>query len=213
MDDDDRCEWRGRSNAHVGADGREWRRWSALVATVWIQAVTGTNFDFSAYSSALKSSLGVSQQSLNYLATASDLGKAFGWSSGLALLYMPLPAVLLLSAALGLAADCTLMVCMRLLHLRFEVDISEDTHAAIQGTFKVSYYGNPVVDVLTNDGALLSRYPSYRQPNIWLADHLPELDIGFSAAVVGCFFAVESVLLPLICGFFAPFKLNTYVDP
>ncbi|XP_047084951.1 protein NUCLEAR FUSION DEFECTIVE 4-like [Lolium rigidum] len=104
MDDDDRCEWRGRSNPHVGGDGREWRRWSALVATVWIQAVTGTNFDFSAYSSALKSSLGVSQQSLNYLATASDLGKAFGWSSGLALLYIPLPAVLLLSAALGLAA-------------------------------------------------------------------------------------------------------------
>ncbi|KAM0898038.1 hypothetical protein ACQ4PT_022133 [Festuca glaucescens] len=104
MDDDDRCEWRGRSHAHNGGDGREWRRWSALVATVWIQAVTGTNFDFSAYSSALKSSLGVSQQCLNYLATASDLGKAFGWSSGLALLYMPLPAVLLLSAALGLAA-------------------------------------------------------------------------------------------------------------
>jgi hypothetical protein len=104
MDDDDRCEWRGRSNAHVGGDGREWRRWSALVATVWIQAVTGTNFDFSAYSSALKASMGVSQQSLNYLATASDLGKAFGWSSGLALMYMPLPAVLLLSAALGLAS-------------------------------------------------------------------------------------------------------------
>ncbi|CAM0874301.1 unnamed protein product [Alopecurus aequalis] len=98
--DDDRCEWRGRNNANDG----EWRRWSALVATVWIQALTGTNFDFSAYSCALKSSLGVSQQSLNYLATASDLGKVFGWSSGLALLYMPLPAVLLLSAALGLAA-------------------------------------------------------------------------------------------------------------
>jgi hypothetical protein len=48
--------------------------------------------------------MGVSQQSLNYLATASDLGKAFGWSSGLALMYMPLPAVLLLSAALGLAS-------------------------------------------------------------------------------------------------------------
>jgi hypothetical protein len=30
--------------------------------------------------------------------------EALGWSSGLALLYMPLPAVLLLSAALGLAA-------------------------------------------------------------------------------------------------------------
>ncbi|VAI30338.1 unnamed protein product [Triticum turgidum subsp. durum] len=92
-----------RSNSHGGVDG-EWRRWAVLVATVWVQALTGTNFDFSAYSSALKASMGVSQQSLNYLATASDLGKAFGWSSGLALLYMPLPAVLLLSAVLGLAS-------------------------------------------------------------------------------------------------------------
>ncbi|KAM0895218.1 hypothetical protein ACQ4PT_023984 [Festuca glaucescens] len=89
------------SNAHGGVDG-EWRRWAVLVATVWVQALTGTNFDFSAYSSTLKASMGVSRQSLNYLATASDLGKAFGWSSGLALLYMPLPAVLLLSAVLGL---------------------------------------------------------------------------------------------------------------
>ncbi|KAE8809883.1 putative transporter yeeO [Hordeum vulgare] len=94
---------RRRSGSHGGVDG-EWRRWAVLVATVWVQALTGTNFDFSAYSSALKASMGVSQQSLNYLATASDLGKAFGWSSGLALLYMPLPAVLLLSAALGLAS-------------------------------------------------------------------------------------------------------------
>uniref|UniRef100_A0ACD5YBL2 Uncharacterized protein n=1 Tax=Avena sativa TaxID=4498 RepID=A0ACD5YBL2_AVESA len=92
-----------RSSVHGSVDG-EWRRWAVLVATVWVQALTGTNFDFSAYSSALKASMGVSQQSLNYLATASDLGKAFGWSSGLALMYMPLPAVLLLSAALGLAS-------------------------------------------------------------------------------------------------------------
>jgi hypothetical protein len=94
---------RSSSSVHAGVDG-EWRRWAVLVATVWVQALTGTNFDFSAYSSALKASMGVSQQSLNYLATASDLGKAFGWSSGLALLYMPLPAVLLLSAAFGLAS-------------------------------------------------------------------------------------------------------------
>lgn len=91
----------GRSSR--GGDN-EWRRWAVLVATVWIQAVTGTNFDFSAYSSAMKSSLGVSQEALNYLATASDLGKALGWSSGLALLYMPLHTVLLLSAFMGLAA-------------------------------------------------------------------------------------------------------------
>jgi hypothetical protein len=89
-----------------------WRRWSVLVATVWIQALTGTNFDFSAYSSALKSSLGVSQEALNCLATASDLGKALGWSSGLALLHMPLHAVLMLSAAMGLAAYAAQYYCL-----------------------------------------------------------------------------------------------------
>jgi len=59
------------------------RKWMILVATIWVQAFTGTNFDFSAYSSALKSVLGISQVQLNYLAVASDLGKVFGWSSGL----------------------------------------------------------------------------------------------------------------------------------
>ncbi|KAJ6854234.1 uncharacterized protein M6B38_102015 [Iris pallida] len=77
------------------------RKWMILVATIWIQAFTGTNFDFSAYSSQLKSVMGISQVQLNYLATASDLGKVFGWSSGLALLYLPLPLVLFLAAAVG----------------------------------------------------------------------------------------------------------------
>ena len=93
-------------------DDDAWRRWAVLVATVWIQALTGTNFDFSAYSSALKSSLGISQEALNYLATASDLGKAFGWSSGLALLYIPLHAVLLVAAVLGLAAYALQYGCL-----------------------------------------------------------------------------------------------------
>ncbi|XP_010942966.1 protein NUCLEAR FUSION DEFECTIVE 4 [Elaeis guineensis] len=84
--------------------GGQSRKWMILVATVWIQAFTGTNFDFSAYSSDLKAALGISQVQLSYLATASDLGKALGWSSGLALLYLPLPAVLLLAAAFGAAA-------------------------------------------------------------------------------------------------------------
>ena len=97
-----------------GDGGRDeaWRRWTMLAATVWIQALTGTNFDFSAYSSALKSSLGVSQEALNYLATASDLGKALGWSSGLALLHMPLHAVLMVSAAMGLAAYAVQYYCL-----------------------------------------------------------------------------------------------------
>ncbi|PIA33634.1 hypothetical protein AQUCO_04100213v1 [Aquilegia coerulea] len=77
------------------------RKWMIVVATIWIQAFTGTNFDFSAYSSQLKSVLGISQVQLNYLATASDLGKALGWSSGLALLYLPLWAVLFIAAGAG----------------------------------------------------------------------------------------------------------------
>lgn len=77
------------------------RKWMILVATIWIQAFTGTNFDFSAYSSDLKSVLGVSQVQLNYLATASDLGKLFGWLSGLALMYFPLWVVLFMAAFMG----------------------------------------------------------------------------------------------------------------
>ncbi|KVH89816.1 Major facilitator superfamily domain, general substrate transporter [Cynara cardunculus var. scolymus] len=72
-----------------------------LMASIWIQAFTGTNFDFSAYSSELKKVLQVSQVELNYLATASDLGKAFGWSSGLALVYFPLWIVMFIAAFMG----------------------------------------------------------------------------------------------------------------
>lgn len=77
------------------------RKWMILVATIWIQAFTGTNFDFSAYSSALKAVLGISQVQLNYLAVASDMGKVLGWSSGLALRHLPLSLVLFIAAFLG----------------------------------------------------------------------------------------------------------------
>ncbi|KAK9275842.1 hypothetical protein L1049_023115 [Liquidambar formosana] len=82
--------------------GGQSRKWMILVATIWIQAFTGTNFDFSSYSSSLKSVLGISQVQLNYLAVASDLGKAFGWSSGLALMYFPLWVVMFMAAFMGL---------------------------------------------------------------------------------------------------------------
>ncbi|GAB2295951.1 Protein NUCLEAR FUSION DEFTIVE 4 [Dionaea muscipula] len=78
------------------------RKWMILVATIWVQAFTGTNFDFSAYSSDLKSVMGISQVQLNYLAVASDFGKAFGWSSGLALMYLPLWTVMFFAAFMGL---------------------------------------------------------------------------------------------------------------
>lgn len=78
------------------------RKWAVLMATIWIQAISGTNFDFSAYSSNLKSVLEISQIQLNYLAVASDMGKVLGWSSGIALLYFPLWSVLLTAAGMGL---------------------------------------------------------------------------------------------------------------
>ncbi|XP_019424102.1 PREDICTED: protein NUCLEAR FUSION DEFECTIVE 4-like isoform X1 [Lupinus angustifolius] len=77
------------------------RKWMILVAVIWIQAFTGTNFDFSAYSSTFKSVLKISQVQLNYLATANDLGKVFGWSSGLALMYLPPSLVMFISAFMG----------------------------------------------------------------------------------------------------------------
>ncbi|RDX93719.1 Protein NUCLEAR FUSION DEFECTIVE 4, partial [Mucuna pruriens] len=77
------------------------RKWMILVATIWIQAFTGTNFDFSQYSSSLKSALNISQVQLSYLATANDMGKVFGWSSGLALMHLPLSLVLFIAAFMG----------------------------------------------------------------------------------------------------------------
>lgn len=77
------------------------RKWMILVATIWIQAFTGTNFDFSQYSSTLKSALNISQVQLNYLATANDMGKVFGWSSGLALMYLPVSVVMFIAAFMG----------------------------------------------------------------------------------------------------------------
>ncbi|CAL5401456.1 unnamed protein product [Camellia sinensis] len=78
------------------------RKWMILVASTWIQAFTGTNFDFSSYSSDLKSVLGISQLQLNCLSVASDMGKAFGWCSGVSLLYFPLWVVMFIAAFIGL---------------------------------------------------------------------------------------------------------------
>ncbi|CAI8586061.1 unnamed protein product [Vicia faba] len=77
-------------------------KWVVLIATVWIQAFTGTNFDFSSYSSELKSVLEITQLQLNCLSVASDMGKAFGWCSGFLLMYFPLWVVMFMSAFLGL---------------------------------------------------------------------------------------------------------------
>ncbi|XP_071727412.1 protein NUCLEAR FUSION DEFECTIVE 4-like [Rutidosis leptorrhynchoides] len=80
----------------------EWRKWTVLVATMWIQALSGTNFDFPSYSTELKSVLGITQVELNYLSMGSDFGKLFGWCSGVMLLYFPTWVVVFMAAFLGL---------------------------------------------------------------------------------------------------------------
>lgn len=76
--------------------------WLTLVAVIWLQAMSATNTDFPAYSSALKSRLGITQVQLNNLAVASDAGKLFGWLSGIAAAYLPLWTVLTVGSAIGL---------------------------------------------------------------------------------------------------------------
>jgi len=80
----------------------ESRKWVILLASIWVQAFTGTNFDFSSYSSELKSVLNITQLQLNYLSVASDMGKAFGWCSGVSLMYLPLWVVMFMAAFMGL---------------------------------------------------------------------------------------------------------------
>lgn len=80
----------------------ECRKWMVLVAAIWIQAFTGTNFDFPSYSTEMKYLLKLNQVQLNYLAMASDIGKLFGWCSGVFLLYFPTCVVLFMAAFLGL---------------------------------------------------------------------------------------------------------------
>lgn len=77
-------------------------KWMNLVAVLWIQACSGTNFDFSAYSSSLKQVLQIGQIQLNNLAVASDLGKALGWIAGYAMRRMPLWAVMFIASIIGL---------------------------------------------------------------------------------------------------------------
>ncbi|KAL4563647.1 hypothetical protein LXL04_027692 [Taraxacum kok-saghyz] len=77
-------------------------KWMVLAAAIWIQAFTGTNFDFPSYSTQIKSILEINQVQLNYLAMASDIGKLFGWCSGVLLLYFPTWVVLFMASFLGL---------------------------------------------------------------------------------------------------------------
>lgn len=78
------------------------QKWMSFVAAIWIMAISGTNFDFSIYSSDLKTVLNIDQIQLNNLAVASDIGKLMGWVSGLACMVLPTWAVLGIAVLLGL---------------------------------------------------------------------------------------------------------------
>ncbi|KAL3653197.1 hypothetical protein CASFOL_002878 [Castilleja foliolosa] len=77
-------------------------QWLSLIATIWLQSISGTNSNFPAYSSELKRILSISQLQLNNLASASDAGKLLGWLSGIAAAHLPLRLVLLIGSLLGL---------------------------------------------------------------------------------------------------------------
>lgn len=69
--------------------------WVGLGAAVWVQIAAGSAYTFPLYSSALKSQLGYSQQQLNLLAVANDIGENVGILPGIASNKFPPWAVLL----------------------------------------------------------------------------------------------------------------------
>ena len=77
-------------------------QWLSLVATIWLQSVSGTSTNFPAYSSQLKRLLNISQVELNNLAFASDAGKILAWFSGVAAAHLPLWLVLLIGSLIGM---------------------------------------------------------------------------------------------------------------
>lgn len=77
-------------------------QWLTLVATIWLQSISGTNTNFPAYSSQLKHLLNMSQLQLNNLAFASDAGKILAWFSGVAVAHLPLWLVLMIGSLIGM---------------------------------------------------------------------------------------------------------------
>ncbi|CAA7405255.1 unnamed protein product [Spirodela intermedia] len=77
-------------------------RWLSLVGLILLHLANGASSNFPDYSSNLKQVLSISQVQLNALAFASEAGKLLAWLSGVAVVHLPLWAVLLIGAVLGL---------------------------------------------------------------------------------------------------------------
>ncbi|KAH6768627.1 Major facilitator superfamily protein [Perilla frutescens var. frutescens] len=76
-------------------------KWLGFVTAVWVQTISGNNYTFSNYSSALKTLMALTQLQLNNLSVAKDVGKAFGIFAGLASDRLPPPLILLIGSIVG----------------------------------------------------------------------------------------------------------------
>ncbi|KAF6152631.1 hypothetical protein GIB67_008068 [Kingdonia uniflora] len=76
--------------------------WLSLVGIIMLQSISGTNANFPAYSSKLKQLLFLSSLQLNNLIVASEAGKLFGCFPDVAAKHLPLWAMLIIGAILGL---------------------------------------------------------------------------------------------------------------
>ncbi|GAB2267898.1 hypothetical protein Dimus_002873 [Dionaea muscipula] len=77
-------------------------KWLGFVTAVWVQAISGNNYTFSNYSSALKTLMNLTQLELNNLSVAKDVGKAFGILAGLSSDRFPTWVLLLIGSIEGL---------------------------------------------------------------------------------------------------------------
>ncbi|XP_073025099.1 protein NUCLEAR FUSION DEFECTIVE 4-like [Primulina eburnea] len=73
-------------------------KWLGFVTAVWVQAISGNNYTFSNYSSALKTLMALTQLQLNNLSVAKDVGTAFGILAGLASNRLPTLVILLIGS-------------------------------------------------------------------------------------------------------------------
>jgi hypothetical protein len=76
-----------------------------LTAALWLQVVTGGSYDFSIYSQSIKDSFGLTQQSLDSISVAKDVGANVGIVSGLLYDRFGNWPVLAMAAALALSGN------------------------------------------------------------------------------------------------------------
>lgn len=79
--------------------------WMVVAVGVWVQCFTGGSYDFSIYSQSIKESLGLTQQALDAISVAKDIGANVGIISGLIYDTFPTWTVLSSSAALSLVGN------------------------------------------------------------------------------------------------------------